>query len=89
MVYVVAPLGILVNLIMMLFLPPITWLRLVIWLGIGLLIYFCYGYWQSTLGQQMRGLIPAGLPSVDGQGPKSHPAEKEAIKAHDPRLQKE
>ena len=34
--YVVAPLGILVNLIMMLFLPLDTWLRLVVWLVIGL-----------------------------------------------------
>ncbi len=88
-VYVVAPLGILVNLIMMLFLPPITWLRLVIWLAVGLVIYFCYGYWQSTLGQQMRGLIPAGIPAVDGQVAKSRLEDPEAVKAHEARLQKD
>ena len=31
-----APLGILVNVIMMLFLPLDTWLRLVVWLVVGL-----------------------------------------------------
>jgi amino acid transporter len=56
MVYVVAPLGIVVNLIMMLFLPPVTWLRLLIWLGIGLVIYFTYGYWRSNVGRRLRGL---------------------------------
>jgi APA family basic amino acid/polyamine antiporter len=48
-VFLVAPLGILVNVTMMLFLPIETWLRLVIWLVIGLVIYFCYGYWRSAL----------------------------------------
>jgi APA family basic amino acid/polyamine antiporter len=55
-VKILAPLGIVVNLTMMLFLPPITWLRLVGWLAVGLVIYFCYGLWNSTLGRSMRGL---------------------------------
>jgi APA family basic amino acid/polyamine antiporter len=54
-VKIVAPLGIVVNLTMMLFLPPITWLRLFGWLAIGLIIYFSYGIWNSTLGKSMRG----------------------------------
>src|SRR5437899_9007861 len=41
--FVVAPLGILVNVTMMLFLPIETWGRLVIWLLIGLVLYFAYG----------------------------------------------
>lgn len=45
----VAPAGILVNLMMMIFLPRLTWLRLLIWLGIGLMIYFSFGIWNSTL----------------------------------------
>jgi APA family basic amino acid/polyamine antiporter len=53
-VYVVAPLGVTVNLIMMLFLPIATWLRLVGWLVLGLIIYFCYGYWHSALGKRLR-----------------------------------
>ncbi len=39
-VWVVAPLGVLVNLVMMMFLPTDTWIRLVVWLVIGLGIYF-------------------------------------------------
>jgi APA family basic amino acid/polyamine antiporter len=56
LIYVVGPLGILVNLLMMLFLPRVTWLRLVGWLAIGMVIYFGYGYFQSTVGRRMRGL---------------------------------
>ena len=55
LVYIVAPLGIGINLLMMLFLPPMTWFRLLIWLGIGLIIYFAYGYWRSVVGRRMRG----------------------------------
>jgi len=48
-VFVIAPLGILVNVTMMLFLPLMTWLRLFAWLLLGLGIYFAYGYWNSSL----------------------------------------
>ncbi len=54
-VKIVAPLGIVVNLTMMLFLPPVTWLRLVLWLAVGLVIYFSYGVWNSTLGKKLKG----------------------------------
>jgi APA family basic amino acid/polyamine antiporter len=53
--FLVAPLGILVNVIMMLFLPGETWLRLVVWLAIGLVIYFGYGYSRSSLGKRLAG----------------------------------
>ena len=49
LVYVVAPLGIFANGAMMLFLPLDTWLRLVIWLAVGLVIYFLYGRRHSVL----------------------------------------
>jgi APA family basic amino acid/polyamine antiporter len=52
--FVVGPLGIFVNLLMMLFLPLETWLRLVGWLVIGLFIYFLYGVRHSTLGRRIR-----------------------------------
>ena len=42
-------LGILFCLSLMLGLPPITWLRLVVWLAIGLVIYFAYGKRHSRL----------------------------------------
>jgi APA family basic amino acid/polyamine antiporter len=51
--FLVAPLGIAVNVMMMLFLPPSTWLRLFAWLGIGLVIYFAYGYRNSSLGKEL------------------------------------
>jgi len=63
--YVMAPLGIVVNLIMALFLPPLTWMRLVLWLAAGLCIYFSYGYWRSVVGRRMRGEeVEPGAPSV-------------------------
>ena len=49
-VSVVAPLGIVVNLLMMLFLPWETWLRLGAWLAVGLVIYFVYGRRHSRIG---------------------------------------
>jgi amino acid transporter len=52
-VYVIAPLGIFVNLLMTLFLAWDTWLRLVVWLVIGLCIYYFYGMRHSVLGQKM------------------------------------
>jgi APA family basic amino acid/polyamine antiporter len=56
-VYLVAPLGIAVNLLMMLFLPIETWLRLVGWLILGMLIYFFYGRRHSVLARES-GLQP-------------------------------
>jgi amino acid transporter len=55
LVFVVAPLGILVNSLMMLFLPLDTWIRLVVWLVLGLLIYLSFGRRHSILGRRMRG----------------------------------
>ncbi len=51
--FVVAPLGILVNLAMMMFLPLDTWIRLVVWLVAGLFIYFAYGMWHSTMSHNL------------------------------------
>jgi len=48
---VVPVLGILVCLVMMFSLPGETWLRLVIWLAIGLAIYYGYGRKHSKLRQ--------------------------------------
>jgi APA family basic amino acid/polyamine antiporter len=54
-VFIVAPLGILVNVFMMMFLPVHSWERLVYWMAAGMLIYFGFGYWNSTLGQRLSG----------------------------------
>ncbi len=44
-----AILGIVVNLLLMTGLPTATWLRFIIWMMIGFVIYFFYGYWFSKL----------------------------------------
>ncbi len=53
LIYAVAPLGVLVNLSLTLFLPPKTWLRLVVWLALGLVIYFTYSRRHSLLTRHL------------------------------------
>jgi APA family basic amino acid/polyamine antiporter len=71
LVPVVPILGIICCLLLMFSLPTKNWLRLVIWLGIGLTIYATYGRRHSLLGQELRreisthGVSPAGMP-LDG-----------------------
>jgi APA family basic amino acid/polyamine antiporter len=55
MVFVIGPLSALVSLGLMAGLPAETWIRLVIWMVIGLVVYFAYGYSHSAL----RGTSPA------------------------------
>jgi APA family basic amino acid/polyamine antiporter len=43
--------GILVSGLLMLSLPFDTWLRLIVWLVVGLVIYFTYGRYHSNLAQ--------------------------------------
>ena len=69
-VYLVAPLGILVNVVLMLFLTLDTWFRLVIWLAAGLLIYFCYGWRHSTLGHNIEQQL-----KTQGTSPTDAPLE--------------
>ena len=52
-VYAVAPLGAVSAVFLMLGLPADTWWRLVIWLVIGLAIYFLYGRKHSKLRQPL------------------------------------
>ena len=53
--------GIVVSLIMMLSLPLDTWIRLIIWMVIGFVVYFAYSRHHSKVGQGE--LTPAGLAS--------------------------
>jgi APA family basic amino acid/polyamine antiporter len=55
-----APMGVITSVILMATLPIDTWIRLVVWMAIGLVIYFTYGYRRSVLGNTK----PAGSPEV-------------------------
>ena len=53
-------LGVLFCLVLMFSLPPENWVRLVIWLGLGFLIYFGYGRKHSVLAKlRAEGKLPA------------------------------
>lgn len=49
-VWFTAPMGVISSVLLMLTLPWDTWLRLIVWMGLGLLIYFVYGARHSVLG---------------------------------------
>lgn len=51
-VFVIAPLAALVSLGLMAGLPKETWERLVIWMVIGVIVYFFYGYKHSNLRRE-------------------------------------
>ena len=54
-VWLVAPLGIISCGGLMLALPGDTWLRLIVWMVIGLIIYFSYGHRHSKLHHGLTG----------------------------------
>jgi basic amino acid/polyamine antiporter, APA family len=56
--WLVGPLGVAFCLFLMIGLPLDTWLRLIIWMAIGLVIYFTYGRHHSKV--QLRGVQSAG-----------------------------
>src|SRR5437868_6703825 len=75
-------LGILTCLLLMFSLPVENWYRLIIWLIIGLVIYFLYGRRHSVMAQQREteheikthGLSPAGQAIGYPDAPASSPA---------------
>jgi basic amino acid/polyamine antiporter, APA family len=73
-------LGILTCLLLMFSLPAENWYRLIIWLLIGLVIYFLYGRRHSVMSQhtmheiKTHGVSPAGQAVADPDDPPSSPA---------------
>src|SRR5256884_709891 len=73
-------LGILTCLLLMFSLPAENWYRLIIWLLIGLVIYFAYGRRHSVMARHLEheikthGLSPAGQAVGDPDAPPSSPA---------------
>jgi APA family basic amino acid/polyamine antiporter len=49
-VYFTAPMGVICSVLLMATLPRDTWIRLIVWMIIGLVIYFAYGRSHSVLG---------------------------------------
>jgi len=58
---VVPILGVLACVYLMLSLPAVTWYRLIIWMAVGLAIYFAYGYRKSNLHRGVPKASPADL----------------------------
>ncbi|MGZ8845002.1 MAG: amino acid permease [Pyrinomonadaceae bacterium] len=73
-------LGIGTCLLLMFSLPAENWYRLIIWLGVGLLIYFLYGRRHSVMSKhteheiKTHGISPAGQAVADPDAPPSSPA---------------
>jgi APA family basic amino acid/polyamine antiporter len=65
LVWLTAPLGVLSCLLLMATLPADTWLRLVVWMAIGMVIYGFYGMRHSKLGN------PGTLPSSEPGAPRA------------------
>ncbi len=82
MVPLIPILGILTCLLLMFSLPAENWYRLIIWLAVGLVIYFAYGRTHSVMAQQRQteheikthGLSPAGQAVGFPDAPASSPA---------------
>ena len=55
-IWFTGPMGVISSLVLMLTLPLGTWIRLAVWMAIGLLIYLFYGMQHSILGNR----YPAG-----------------------------
>jgi APA family basic amino acid/polyamine antiporter len=49
-VYFTAPMGVICSVLLMATLPRDTWIRLIVWMAVGLVIYFAYGRSHSVLG---------------------------------------
>ena len=81
--------GIAICLLLMFSLPAENWLRLAVWLGVGLLIYFFYGRRHSVMGRHLtheiatHGVSPAGQAVDDPDAPPDSPARPVRAGRHD------
>ena len=61
LVYVIAPLGVISSLYLMYSLPVLTWIRFLVWLDIGLMIYYFYGRTHSRLTRKSGVVVDKSL----------------------------
>jgi len=52
LVWLIPSLGAFFCIVQMASLPWATWLRLILWMLVGIVIYFSYGKWHSLLGKK-------------------------------------
>jgi APA family basic amino acid/polyamine antiporter len=57
-------LGVILCIALMLSLPVLTWIRFLVWLVIGLVIYFFYGAWNSKLRRGVDAGITEDIPPL-------------------------
>jgi APA family basic amino acid/polyamine antiporter len=81
LLFVFGPLGILVNVTMMLFLPWKTWGAALVWMAAGLVLYFSYGWRHSSIGRRLNARVPSfASSSLDGLADKQPlPTHLEAL----------
>nr|WP_246196511.1 amino acid permease [Aquisphaera giovannonii] len=66
LVFFTAPMGVVSSVLLMATLPGDTWIRLVVWMAIGLVIYFVYGIHHSVLGSRRPAEPLAEVGSASG-----------------------
>ena len=65
-IWLVAPAGILINIAMTLFLSLATWIRLIVWLAAGLVIYFTYSNRHSHIAAHLMQEIATPRKEITG-----------------------
>jgi amino acid transporter len=83
LVPVVPILALWINLYMVASLHPVSWIRVAVWMGVGMLLYFAYGYRKSYVGHPERNPNTSVQPLQDEELAAAPPAPVEPSVADD------